>query len=150
MIIYFGIGSNLGDRDENIRLALCLLDELVGEQLACSSIYRSEPHGFISDNEFANIVAVYDTHIYSLLELLNITQQIERELGRTQKSINGIYHDRMIDIDLLVAYQSINGEQSPINCQLPDLQLPHPRIQERDFVLVPLNEVKDKMQKKYK
>lgn len=149
MIIYFGIGSNLGNRDKNIRQALDLLDRLVGEQLACSSIYRSEPLGFVSDNEFANIVVVYDTNDYSLTELLHITQQIELEMGRTQKSINGIYYDRVIDIDLLLAYQNINEEQSLINCQLPDLQLPHPRMQERDFVMVPLNEVKDKMQKKY-
>ena len=148
MIIYFGIGSNLGNRDKNIRQALDLLDRLVGEQLACSSIYRSEPLGFVSDNEFANIVAVYDTNDHSLTELLHITQQIELEMGRTQKSINGIYYDRVIDIDLLLAYQNINEEQSLINCQLPDLQLPHPRMQERDFVMVPLNEVKDKMQKK--
>lgn len=145
MIIYFGIGSNLGNRDNNIRQALDWLDQLVGEQLACSSIYRSEPQGFISENEFANIVAVYNIDKYSLEDVLHITQQIEREIGRTQKSVNGIYHDRVIDIDLL---QAFHNSKSLIH-NSSTLTLPHPRMQERDFVMVPLNEVKDKMQKKY-
>ena len=102
MIIYFGIGTNLGDREANLRTALRLLDERVGEQLACSSAYRSAPQGFSSDNEFANIAVAYLTS-HSLENLLLITQQIEREMGRTEKSINGIYHDRVIDIDLLKA-----------------------------------------------
>ena len=100
MLIYFGIGTNLGDREANLREAIRLLSERVGEQLACSSVYRSAPMGFVSDNEFANIVAVYDTD-YSPEEVLLITQQIEREMGRTEKSVNGVYQDRVIDIDLL-------------------------------------------------
>ena len=102
MLIYFGIGTNLGNREENLRTALQLLHERVGECLACSSIYRSAPQGFVSENEFANIVAVCQTNA-SPEEVLLITQQIEREMGRTEKSINGIYHDRVIDIDLLKA-----------------------------------------------
>lgn len=142
MLIYFGIGTNLGDREMNLRTAVQLLCERVGECLACSSIYRSAPQGFISDNEFANIVAVCETD-HSLEEVLLITQQIEREMGRTQKSINGIYHDRVIDIDLLKAYTIIKGELSTINCQLSTLTLPHPRVHERDFVLIPLHEVEE-------
>ena len=114
MLIYFGIGTNLGDREMNLRTAVQLLSERVGECLACSSIYRSAPQGFVSDNEFANIVAVCETD-HSPEEVLLITQQIEREMGRTQKSINGIYHDRVIDIDLLKAYTIIKGELSTIN-----------------------------------
>ena len=56
MIIYFGIGANLGNREANLREALCLLDERVGDQVACSSVYHSAPLGFVSENEFANIV----------------------------------------------------------------------------------------------
>ena len=97
MVIYLGIGTNLGDRDANLRTALALLHERVGECLACSSIYRSAPQGFVSDNEFANIVAVCQT-IHSPEEVLRITQQIERDMGRTQKSENGVYHDRVIEI----------------------------------------------------
>ena len=135
MLIYFGIGTNLGNREANLREALQLLDERVGEQLACSSVYRSAPMGFVSDNEFANIVAVYETE-YSPEEVLLITQQIEREMGRTEKSVNGVYHDRVIDIDLLLA----RGDEA-IRRSGETLTLPHPRMQERDFVMIPLREV---------
>ena len=138
MIIYFGIGTNLGDREANLRTALRLLDERVGQQLASSSIYRSAPQGFLSDNEFANIVVAYYT-TYSLEDLLLITQKIEQEMGRTEKSINGIYHDRVIDIDLLKA----THRSSIITHHSSNLTLPHPRMQERDFVMIPLKEVED-------
>ena len=136
MLIYFGIGTNLGDREANLNAALHLLNERVGKQLACSSVHRSAPMGFESENEFANIVAVYDTP-YSPEEVLLITQQIEREMGRTQKSVNGVYHDRIIDIDLL---QAILNSKAIIQ-NSSTLTLPHPRMQERDFVMIPLREV---------
>lgn len=148
MIIYFGIGTNLGNREENLRKAIELLHERVGECVACSSIYRSAPQGFVSENEFANIVAVYDTP-YSPEEVLLITQQIEREMGRTQKSVNGVYHDRIIDIDLLQALTQSSSpfeeenctEGEEVVCKSKTLTLPHPRMQERDFVMIPLREV---------
>ena len=145
MIIYFGIGTNLGDREANLRTALRLLDERVGQQLASSSIYRSAPQGFLSDNEFANIVVAYHT-TYSLEDLLLITQKIEQEMGRTQKSVGGIYHDRVIDIDLLKATHHsslITHHSSLITRHSSNLTLPHPRMQERDFVMIPLKEVED-------
>ena len=148
MLIYFGIGTNLGDREANLNAALHLLNERVGECVACSSIYRSAPQGFVSENEFANIVAVYDTP-YSPEEVLLITQQIEREMGRTQKSVNGVYHDRIIDIDLLQALTQSSSpfeeenctEGEEVVCKSKTLTLPHPRMQERDFVMIPLREV---------
>ncbi|MBO5362002.1 MAG: 2-amino-4-hydroxy-6-hydroxymethyldihydropteridine diphosphokinase [Paludibacteraceae bacterium] len=136
VLIYFGIGTNLGNRDANLQTALQLLDERVGEQLACSSVYRSAPQGFVSDNEFANIVAVYETD-FSPEEVLLLTQQIERDMGRTEKSVNGVYHDRVIDIDLL---QAILNSKAIIQ-NSSTLTLPHPRMQERDFVMIPLREV---------
>ena len=145
MIIYFGIGTNLGDREVNLSEALRLLDERVGQQLASSSIYRSAPQGFLSENEFANIVVAYHT-TYSLEDLLLITQKIEQEMGRTEKSINGIYHDRVIDIDLLKAthHSSLTTHHSSlITHHSSNLTLPHPRMQERDFVMIPLKEVED-------
>ena len=142
MIIYFGIGTNLGNREENLRKAIELLHERVGECIACSSVYRSAPQGFVSENEFANIVAVCQSD-YSPEEVLLITQQIEREMGRTEKSINGVYHDRVIDIDLLQAYigNQESGVESQIEYTSETLTLPHPRMQERDFVMIPLHEV---------
>ena len=142
MVIYLGIGTNLGNREENLRKAVELLHERVGECIACSSVYRSAPQGFVSDNEFANMVAVCQT-VHSPEEVLLITQQIEREMGRTEKSVNGVYHDRVIDIDLLQAY--IGNQESGVEHQIEytseTLTLPHPRMQERDFVLIPLREV---------
>ena len=148
MLIYFGIGTNLGNREANLQTALQLLDERVGERLACSSVYRSAPQGFVSDNEFANIVAVYETE-YSPKEVLLLTQQMEREMGRTEKSVNGVYHDRVIDIDLLQALTPSSSpfkgenlmESEEVVCKSETLTLPHPRMQERDFVMIPLREV---------
>lgn len=144
MIIYFGIGTNLGDRETNLRTAVQLLHERVGECVACSSIYRSAPQGFVSDNEFANIVAVCQTD-HSPEQVLLITQEIEREMGRTEKSVNGIYHDRVIDIDLLQAYfenrESVIGNGIELTSE--NLTLPHPRMLERDFVMIPLREVEE-------
>ena len=137
MLIYLGIGTNLGDREANLREALRWLDERVGERLACSSVYRSAPQGFVSNNEFANIVAVYRTD-FSPEEVLLLTQQIERDMGRAEKSVNGIYHDRVIDVDLLQA----RGDEA-IRRSGEMLTLPHPRMQERDFVMIPLREVED-------
>ena len=142
MLIYFGIGTNLGDREANLRTALQLLHERVGECIACSSIYRSAPQGFASENEFANVVVVCKTD-HSPEEVLLITQQIEREMGRTEKSVNGVYHDRVIDIDLLQAGigSRESGIQTQVECNTDTLTLPHPRMHERDFVLIPLREV---------
>lgn len=144
MLIYFGIGTNLGNREENLRTALQLLHERVGECVACSSIYRSAPQGFVSENEFANIVAVCTTD-HSPEQVLILTQQIEREMGRTEKSVNGIYHDRVIDIDLLKAYiqNPEAGSRNEIEYNSDTLILPHPRMHERDFVLIPLREVEE-------
>jgi 2-amino-4-hydroxy-6-hydroxymethyldihydropteridine diphosphokinase len=69
--------------------------------------------------------------------LLEATQQIERDLGRTEKSHNGIYHDRLIDIDILLAFE--NGQS--IAMQTPQLTLPHPLMHQRDFVLIPLRQI---------
>ena len=133
MLIYLGIGTNLGDREANLREALRWLDEWVGERLACSSVYRSAPQGFVSNNEF------------SPEEILLLTQQIERDMGRAEKSVNGVYHDRVIDIDLLQAYIGTqeSGVGRPIEYSGERLTLPHPRMQERDFVMIPLREVED-------
>ena len=138
MLIYFGIGSNLGNREANLLRAIELLHERVGECVACSSVYRSAPQGFVSDNEFANMVAVCQT-VHSPEEVLLITQQIEREMGRTEKSVDGVYHDRVIDIDLLQARGNEANEVIRRSGEM--LTLPHPRMQERDFVMIPLHEI---------
>jgi 2-amino-4-hydroxy-6-hydroxymethyldihydropteridine diphosphokinase len=98
----------------------------------------------VSENEFANIVAVCETD-YSPEQVLLITQTIECEMGRTQKSVNGVYHDRVIDIDLLQAYIPDYDSRFgiPIEYKSETLILPHPRMTERDFVMIPLREVEE-------
>lgn len=130
--VYLGLGSNLGDREANIRRAIELLGRRVGQVIAVSGLHRSQPQGFASKHEFVNAAA----HIHTTLnptELLAATQKIERDLGRTEKSINGNYHDREIDIDILL--------YDDIHINTPTLTIPHPRMQERDFVMTPLREI---------
>ncbi len=137
MICYLGIGTNLGDREANIRTALKLLGAQVGTLQRCSSPYRSAPVGFVSDHAFVNVVALFHTPL-TPRALLAATQAIERQMGRRDKSVNGQYCDRIIDIDLLLCYAD-SGEM--LSCSFADLTLPHPRMHERAFVMVPLREI---------
>ncbi|MCF0198440.1 MAG: 2-amino-4-hydroxy-6-hydroxymethyldihydropteridine diphosphokinase [Bacteroidaceae bacterium] len=130
--LYLSLGSNLGDRQHTLLQALQLIDERVGSVYRVSSFIETEPWGFESDHPFLNAVCLVHTMMSPEL-CLEETQQIERELGRTAKSIDGHYHDRTIDIDLLM--------YDDLTIDTPDLQLPHPRMMERDFVLVPLREI---------
>mgnify|MGYP002514906557 CR=1 FL=1 len=149
MTAYLGLGTNLGeDKAANLQHAVDMLHEQAGHVLACSSFMETEPWGFTSDNAFLNAVVEVDTP-HTPYELLHITQKIEREMGRTEKSVNGVYHDRVIDIDLLKAllpsnspYEGENyAEGDEVVCCTETLTLPHPRMHERDFVLLPLREV---------
>ncbi len=133
MIYYIGIGTNLGDKQENISRALKLIQERTGKILRRSKDFISEPWGFSSENTFLNIAIALDSEL-SPIDLLHQTQAIEREMGRTYKSVNGIYHDRIIDIDLL--------ECEGFTIHSTELNLPHPLINQRDFVYIPLLEVK--------
>lgn len=130
--LYIGLGSNLGDRRATLEEALQLVGRHVGRVVRVSAYCESEPWGFRSDNRFLNAAALVLTDL-SPRECLRRTQHIERKLGRTRKSENGVYHDRTIDIDLLL--------YDDLCVQEPDLTLPHPRIRERDFVRLPLQEI---------
>lgn len=136
--LYLSLGSNLGDREANIRQALALIDERVGSVYRVSSYIETAPVGFQSPNKFINIVCLVHT-MMSPTACLRETQKIEQELGRTQKSINSdgslTYKDRPIDIDLLTYDQLV--------LNTPELTLPHPRMHERDFVLIPLREIQE-------
>ena len=137
MTYYLGVGTNLGDRALNLSTALRYLDARVGQQIRCSSVYHSQPQGFVSANEFENIVVSYHTTL-APLQLLNVTQSIEKAMGRTSKSVNGEYHDRIIDIDLLLCY---DDKGLPVRMTTHTLTLPHPHMRQRDFVMVPLQEI---------
>jgi len=143
--VYLGLGSNLGDREEHIRKAISLIDERVGKVLRQSSLIETEPWGFESSNRFMNSVILCETTL-TPREVLKATQKIERELGRKKKSkaegqqprANGQqpranYKDRPIDIDILL-YDDWQVDE-------PDLKIPHPLMQERDFVMIPLKEI---------
>lgn len=130
-ITYLGLGTNIGNKRRNLITAAALLAERVGDVLALSGFYETEPWGFESNNWFLNAAVKLNTD-YTPQELLVITQQIEKELGRTEKS-NGTYHDRVIDIDILLYDDEV--------LQTSELVLPHPLMHERKFVMEPLAEI---------
>lgn len=132
MTTYLGIGTNLGDRAENLTRAVALISEQVGTVLACSSFMETAPWGFTSDNHFLNAVLAVDT-AFSPHELLRVTQSIERELGRLHKTVDGNYSDRIIDIDILL-YEDLTIVSE-------ELTIPHPYMLIRDFVYLPLEEI---------
>lgn len=132
--VYFSIGSNIGNRKQLVRQAVALLNERVGEVERLSSLMETVPWGFDTPNKFINACACCLT-TQTPRQLLAVTQRIEREMGRTQKSEDGKYHDRVIDIDILL-YDDIRVND-------PDLVIPHPHMRERDFVMVPLREILD-------
>lgn len=130
-IVYLGLGSNLGDASANLRLACTYIIERIGSQVALSQFYTSEPWGFVSEHPFVNAAISVETSL-SPNEVLLTTQQIEKEMGRTEKTSDG-YEDRIIDIDLLM-YDDLLLETN-------NLTLPHPFLSERSFVLQPLAEI---------
>lgn len=131
-VVYLALGSNLGDRHAAICQALQLIGERIGTIEAQSSMMQTEPWGFDSTNWFLNMCVRVLTTL-SPESLLNETQSIERCLGRTSKSVAGQYHDRIIDIDILM--------YDDLHITTPQLTLPHPLMHERDFVMVPLREI---------
>ncbi|MBQ8463401.1 MAG: 2-amino-4-hydroxy-6-hydroxymethyldihydropteridine diphosphokinase [Prevotella sp.] len=164
-LVYLGLGSNLGEKKENIRRAIALIGEQIGVVERQSALYDSEPWGFESANRFVNAVVCVSTTL-SPHRLLRATQRIERQLGKTaqhaterplpqgsaaspceESSIlnlplgsaawlvqeSSVYKDRPIDIDILL--------YDDLHIDTPKLKIPHPLMQERDFVMVPLREI---------
>ena len=139
--VYLGLGSNLGEREEHIRKAVALIGEKVGLVIRQSSLIETEPWGFESENRFLNGVILVETSL-TPRQLLRATQKIERSLGRKRKSTDSSlqspdfskYSDRPIDIDILL-YDDLTIDE-------PDLKIPHPLMEQRDFVMIPLNEIK--------
>ena len=130
--LYIALGSNMGDRRSLLNRAIALIEERVGAVQRVSSFIETEPWGFESANPFLNAAVMVKTTL-SPIECLDATQQIERELGRKKKSKGGKYHDRPIDIDLLL--------YGDLKLSTPRLTIPHPHMYERDFVMIPLREI---------
>lgn len=124
----------MGDRKGNIKLAIKQISELIGPVVRQSALIETAPWGFNSANTFINAAVCSETSL-SPREVLQATQGIERALGRTTKSIDGQYHDRPIDIDILL-YDDLHVNE-------PDLVIPHPHMNERQFVMQPLSEIID-------
>lgn len=132
MTAYFGLGTNLGDKEQNLCVAVQKIEERIGKVISLSAFYATTPWGFQSDNGFLNAAAGVATSL-SPQEILGETQRIERELGRTSKSVNGCYSDRLIDIDLLLYADRVLNEDN--------LVVPHPLMTGRRFVMEPLAEI---------
>jgi len=127
--VYLGLGSNVGDREANLSAAL---EQLAGPDLRIvrtSSLYETEPVGYTEQRHFLNMVAEADTDLFPMQLLWRITK-IERALGRVRTVRNG---PRTIDIDILLYGRAVVHSAT--------LEIPHPRMTERRFVLAPLAEL---------
>lgn len=130
--LYLSLGTNMGDRPKNLSQAMELIAREVGTVVAASDVIETEPWGFDSGNAFLNMVAKVETELEPI-DALHVTQDIEKRLGRSEKSVNGVYHDRIIDIDLLMYDNLIMNT--------PQLTLPHPLMRQRPFVMEPLSQI---------
>ena len=147
--LYLGLGSNLGDREANIKAALTALNRSYGRYKRLSRIIETAPEGFDSPNAFLNCVVRYSVRRWSddnwldCVHILGRIKEIERRLGRdvpqqydapeVDDAGERVYRDRPIDIDILFYGDYRGGDRL--------LTVPHPRIAERDFVLRPLREI---------
>ena len=126
-----GLGSNLGDRFEALQRALELIGREGGEIIAASSVWETEPWGFEADEQFLNMVIVLQTTLEPKV-LIQRFRSIEGRMGR-KKSGGGKYESRIIDLDILFWDDRV--------ISIPGLEVPHPKLHSRRFVLEPLMEV---------
>src|SRR5664280_1961737 len=129
-IVYLGIGTNLGNREENLKQAVTRIEEYIGPVLKSSSVYETAPWGFQSNDEFLNMVVQVETKLIPS-GLLGRLLMIESLLGRVRGEMR--YSSWLIDIDILLYEDLIVEEES--------LKIPHALLHERKFVLVPLCEI---------
>ncbi len=127
---FLGLGTNLGDREENLKKAIENISAFAGEVMSFSQIYETEPWGFRSEDHFFNMVIQIKTSLKPV-DLLKHLLKIEIQMGRVRGTEK--YSSRIIDIDILLYENEIINK--------PYLKVPHPMIQERKFVLVPLCDI---------
>ena len=130
--VYLGLGSNEGDRAELLERAISLLALRAGIVVTRSSVIETEPWGFVSEHRFLNMVVALQTSL-SPTRLLDVTQRIERQLGRKRLQSKRAYADRPIDIDILLFDNRI--------IHTSRLDVPHPLMLQREFVWRPLLEI---------
>lgn len=124
------MGGNLGNREKTLSEARKMIGKEIGEIMKVSSIYETEAWGFITDQPFLNQVILVETE-YSAVHTLKLLLSLEKELGR--KRTSNSYDSRVIDLDILFYNETIISSEQ--------LNLPHPRLHQRQFTLVPLNEI---------
>jgi 2-amino-4-hydroxy-6-hydroxymethyldihydropteridine diphosphokinase len=127
--IYLSLGSNLGDRTENLRRAIATLPEKDVQVRRVSSFYETEPVDYHEQPWFVNCVVEAETEL-GPLELLKVLREIETGMGSRKEFPQG---PRLVDLDVL-----LHGEEI---FETPELKVPHPRMHLRRFVLVPLAEI---------
>jgi 2-amino-4-hydroxy-6-hydroxymethyldihydropteridine diphosphokinase len=128
--VFLGLGTNLGDREANLKTAVESIIENIGPVVLLSSVYETEPWGFRSENLFLNMVAEVETKLKPS-GLLGRMLMIEAKMGRFRSGKE--YSSRIIDLDILLYGEEIMYSKS--------LVIPHPKLHERRFVLVPLCEI---------
>lgn len=127
LVLHFG--SNIGNRIKYLKDALNKTEKAFGKSLATSSIYQTQAWGFSGQPDFLNMAAIYETNIQPE-DVLKAIKNIEIETGRIHREH---WHERELDIDIIFYDNQI--------IEKPDVHIPHPRMHERNFVLVPLNEI---------
>jgi 2-amino-4-hydroxy-6-hydroxymethyldihydropteridine diphosphokinase len=132
MRAFIGLGSNLGDREEHLRQAVRALDSAPGITVKqVSSVYETEPVGGPSQPDYLNAVVEIDTQL-GPRAIFEACMTIEHALGR-ERATEEHWGPRVIDLDLLTIGDLVISD--------PDLEIPHPRLAERAFVLVPFSEI---------
>ena len=140
-MVYLSLGTNIGDKTQNLHIAINEISRQIGTIVSQSACFVTAPWGFKSDNSFLNACVGVETSL-SPIDVLDICQAIEKQMGRTKKSehkanVDGtesvIYHDRIIDIDILLYDDKIIRSDR--------LVIPHPLMHKRRFVLQPLAEI---------
>ena len=130
--VYLSLGSNLGNKEQQMQQAIEKIKKYCGEIVAQSSFYTTEPWNMQTKNLFLNAAVELATNLTPFSLLLKL-QDIEKEMGRINKTKNQEYEDRIIDIDILM-YDDLKIDTF-------ELSLPHPSMWERPFVLKPLVEI---------
>lgn len=128
---YINLGSNIGDRRPTIGRAVALIERAFGAAARRSDWFESEPWGFDSPNQFVNLGVAIETGDMAPVEILRTLRAIERRIDPSpHRDASGAYIDRTIDIDLIAV--------DDIVTDTPELTLPHPRMTQRDFVIIPM------------
>ena len=142
MRYYLNIGTNLGDRHDNLRRAIAALTGGTGN-CTVSPVVESEPWGFESENRFLNVGIALDSDLEPLV-MLDRIHDIERSLGSAaHRDAQGGYIDRLVDIDIMAIDDS---QGNSVTIDLPTLQVPHPHLYDRDFFIGPYRWLKDHAQ----